>query len=166
MAARRETPCTKDIVDSLNEHGVFFKIPDAGLQARFACPKPYDVVGHIKGRYISIEVKYGDRLRPFGLKELADHQIDALWKDKCSGADAYVILAVKPTRSTPKYKRVSYRLYVFCISELLMEERFTTAQMEQRAYIEAQMIVEVYTNKAGKEGSRRAWRFPSIWRLL
>ncbi len=146
MASHKETICTKDLIDSLKEQGCWsYKIPDAGqMHGR----RPFDMIACCKGKFVATELKWYERLRPFGIKELSPHQIDELIKVKEAGGIALVGLFVKP-------KGISkmYRLYMWDIFELVEKVRLTTQELREEFYIEAERVTR---------GNKKCWRFVNI----
>jgi len=155
MAARRETIFTKDFIDSVNEDGHwFYKVPDAGAMHQ---KRPFDVIGCASGKFVAIEFKQYDKLKPFGVRELPEHQIEKLIEVEQAGGIGLVGLFIKGRNG-----KGDYRLYMWRIFELVAQERFTTLELSTQAYTQAQRASRVYTNKAGKESRKNVWRFENI----
>jgi len=159
MAIRRETIFTKDFIDSVNEDGHWaYKIPDAGAMHG---KRPFDVVACVYGKFVAIEFKQYTTIKPFGVRELSEHQTEKLIEVEQAGGIGLVGLFIKGRNG-----KGDYRLYTWRIFQLVAQERFTTLELTTQAYAQAERVSRVYTNKVGKESRRNVWRFNKVLEIL
>lgn len=90
---RQESIFTTDFGNAWKaQGGYWYKIPDVGgALARFAKPRPYDVLEAFEGKAIVIEVKHCKTVF-FGLSEMREHQIPELLAAQEAGFHAFVLV--------------------------------------------------------------------------
>lgn len=113
MARGREKNFLTKFKNSLLSEGIYaYKIPDSMSGERFMMKRPYDMVAAPSGKFMAIEAKYQSDFKAFGIKNLAEHQVESLNKVLSMGCQATVILGIfKP--------RVHDYLLVFPFSKLV-----------------------------------------------
>lgn len=138
MARGKETEVTNEIVKTLVEEGAWgFKIPDSppSPTLRFSVDRPFDVACSVNGSFVGIEVKFYDRYKPFGMKELRESQVlglSALAKGK---GLALVMLVIRFQANPLIDLERTNRLLIFDYRELLKKGRYSAEELMQYPYI-------------------------------
>lgn len=126
----REAVASREIVRSLKARGAWaLKIPDPGLGEikSGAARRPFDILFISPRGSGGIEVKQIKKWKPFGIKEVEEHQIEHLEKVRDAGGIGLVFLNV----------RIPYkenRLIAWRIESLINADRYSREQLKDLPY--------------------------------
>lgn len=136
--ARREKVFLTQLRDSFRNFGAFFyKIPDTGgSEVRFQIKKPFDAFVVLRGTPIAIEAKFQREYKAFGIKQLKDHQIEALEEFSRHG-ESYVMLNIKHQGDREKGLKRMNRLLIFYWEYFKQKETYKKAELLECFYVEA-----------------------------
>lgn len=83
----------------LSQNHSMYKIPDPSSDYGSTIKRPFDMIGRYKKQPVYAEVKYSNGLKSFNLKEIHDHQFEALLEyNKIQDSLCLIVLGVHVAR--------------------------------------------------------------------
>ena len=148
MSSKKEAQFLSVLKKSFEEIGVYScKIPDTipSPQHRFIKRKPFDMVCCMNGKFVAIEAKYSENLKPIGEKELLrknkegelvyeDSQMDHLLRINRGGGTSFIFYNVRIKANKEKGIKQENRVYIFEPNEFIYA-RFLKKDLAERRYL-------------------------------